>query len=210
MAGKEPKVRLRFQNKDPSADSSNILPGPWNQLVNHAYRGPWHDTVPAWALDQPLEDGPDCDCGQQSEFFLPIENAVPALKAAWEVMKHWSVAPDSAHLDKGCFVVSEIRSIKGCEGWVSCTPHDTMSIHLSWSPAPSVQDEIRREIIKLEEALAPLGARPHWGKIYTASFWAPKFPELYGEGMCRFKQLAKLHDPGRQFATKWIRETIFT
>jgi len=211
MRGAVVKIPLLFE--DPTAEHEvvhGLFPG--MSTINHAYRGPWHDTVPAWALGQPLEDGPDCDCGQQSEFFLPMENAVSALRAAWDVMKHWSTAA-KPNLDKGCFVLSELRSIKGCGGWVSCTPRDTMSIHLSWSPAPIVQNEIWTEIIKLEKALAPLGARPHWGKIYTASFWAPRFPDIYRESnggdLLRFKELAKQHDPEGKFRNSWVQQTMF-
>ena len=212
-AGKIPKVPLTFE--DPSYHIGSLqeeeevppmIPG--FPPVNMAYRGAWHDTVPAWALDQPLEDGPECDCGQQSEFFIPVENAVAALEAAWDVMKHWSVATHD-DLDAGCFVLSEIRSIKGDSGFLSCTPHDTMSIHLSWSPSPIRQTEIWTEIIKLEKALAEYGARPHWGKIYTASFWSTRFPKLYKDRWTKFHSLVqKTHDPNGKFQNKWIKETM--
>jgi len=211
MIGASVKIPLLFEHPVAKHEKVQAM-FPGVPAVNHAYRGPWHDTLPAWALGQPLEDGPECDCGQQSEFFVPMENAVPALRTAWEVMKHWSTA-NILDLSRGCFVLSELRSIKGCDGWVSCTPRDTMSIHLSWSPSPKVQDEIWREIIKLEKALAPFGARPHWGKIYTASFWAPRFPELYKEGnggdLRRFCELAKAHDPQGKFQNRWTMETMF-
>lgn len=205
LAGKEPKIIVRFE--DPKAGPPEQIPPPYTS-VNHAYTGPWHDTVPAWALGQPVEDGPETNCGQQSEFFVPIANAVPALQVAWDIMRQWSVATNQKP-DGGIIFLSEIRSIKRDCGWMSCTPVDSMSIHLSLSASPSRQPEIWREILKLEQALAPLGARPHWGKIYTASFWAPRFPELYGEGLTRFRKLSRQHDPEHKFITPWIDETMF-
>jgi len=206
------KISLVFQ--DPSIGHEETMPRvvPRLPAINFAFRGPWHDGVPAWALDQPLEDGPESNCGQQGEYFVPVENAVEALRAAWQVIRHWSVATDSPskdNLSDGIFVLSEIRSIKGDQGFLSCTPHNTVSIHLSYSPCPTRQAELWSNIIDLERALEPLGARPHWGKIYTPSFWAPRFPELFGSNWQLFHSLRRKHDPEGKFVTPWIRETMF-
>merc|ERR1711924_185936 len=82
--------------------------------------------------------------------------------------------------ETGVFAFTEIRSQKGDDGLLSPSPYDTLSIALNHPGVASLLPEVFERTKEIELALAPLGARPHWGKVQTASFWAPRLPEIWG------------------------------
>src|SRR5205823_5675351 len=60
--------------------------------------------------------------------------------------------------------VSELRSIAGDRLWMSPQyRRDTLAIHFTWKPV-----DVGRVLERLEDALAPFEARPHWGKVFHA------------------------------------------
>ena len=67
-----------------------------------------------------------------------------------------------------------------------------MAIHFTWKKV----DAIYPVIAKIENALKPFDARPHWGKVYTTTFEeaVSAFPEL-----AKFKATMKSLDPAKKF-----------
>ena len=62
--------------------------------------------------------------------------------------------------------VTEIRSMAADNLWLSSAyGRDTVGIHFTWHP---LQPEVEEFLPRLEAALLPLGARPHWGKLFMA------------------------------------------
>ena len=85
------------------------------------------------------------------------------------------------------------------ELWLSgAQGRDTVALHFTW-----VRDEIavRRAVRTIEEALVPLGARPHWGKVFEmdATALAPMFPRL-----ADFAALRERVAPERAFSNAFV------
>ncbi len=85
--------------------------------------------------------------------------------------------------------------IAGIAGW--------NGIHFTWKPEwPSVE----RLLPRIEAALAPFQARPHWGKLFTmqpAALQAlyPRLPD--------FKELLHTCDPQGKFRNAFLNDTLF-
>src|SRR5262249_61357100 len=91
----------------------------------------------------------------QSEYFVPRRHAA----AAFEAFRSLSglVSP--------LLQVSEIRTVAADEQWLSpCYGADCVAVHLTWQPRPA---EVLAALPVIEERLAPLAARPHWGKLFA-------------------------------------------
>ena len=63
-------------------------------------------------------------------------------------------------------LVCEIRTVAADELWMSTSyGTDSVAIHFTWRPT---QQEVETLLPDVEDALAPFGARPHWGKLFVA------------------------------------------
>merc|ERR1712150_44706 len=106
--------------------------------------------------------------------------------------------------------IGELRCIRGDDAWISPSGgRDTVSIHISFSGHPDRLAEIQHELPNLEAALEPFCARFHWGKLHTSSFYAPRLEKLYGDGIRKFRDLARILDPNGKFRNTWANELIF-
>jgi xylitol oxidase len=126
--------------------------------------GPWHRRLPHFRLDFTPSAGEEI----QSEFFVPRERAAQALVALREIQD--VVAP--------LLLVCEIRSVAADELWLSgAYGRDSVALHFTW-----VRDTaaVAPVVARVEERLLPFGARPHWGKLFTAppDVVRPLFPRL--------------------------------
>src|SRR5690606_40320823 len=112
---------------------------------------PWHERLPHFRADRM----PSAGAVLQSEYLVPREHAVEAIS----ILR--ALAPRFAELVQ----VSEIRTIAADSLWLSSAyGRDTVGLHFTWFPR-SVQ--VRGAAAAIEDALAPLGARPHWGKVFV-------------------------------------------
>ena len=69
--------------------------------------------------------------------------------------------------------ISEIRVIAADELWLSpCYRRDSVAFHFTWV---ADADKVTPVIAAVEERLAPLAARPHWGKLFGLDP-APLYP----------------------------------
>ncbi|GIG24486.1 FAD-binding protein [Cellulomonas denverensis] len=114
--------------------------------------GPWHQRLPHFRLDFTPSNGEEL----QSEYLVPRANAVPAIEA----MR--GLGPVIAPL----LQVSEVRTVAADDLWLSsASGGDRVGLHLTWQPR---QAEVEAVLPAIEAALYPLGARPHWGKLFHA------------------------------------------
>ena len=109
------------------------------------------------------------------------------------------LAPSFAPL----LLVSELRTIAADELWLSgAQGRDTVALHFTW-----VRDEVavRRAVRTIEEVLVPLGARPHWGKVFEmdAGALAEAFPRL-----ADFRALRDRVDPQRVFGNAFVDRVL--
>lgn len=197
MAVAAEKVSLLFE--DPA--------GRRRRTPARAWEGPWHDLLPVW-----MRDGKDSSYGLpevQAEYFIPLDRSTEALRAAYAVLKDWSVGergPGGAQT--GVFLGSELRCIAADPGLLSPNPVDVVTIHLSLNGHPDRVPDVMRALPELERALLPFGVRAHWGKLFTLGTLPPA--KVYGDGLRRFRELAARHDPDGKFRNTWIRDALFT
>ncbi len=114
--------------------------------------GPWHTRLPHFRMEFTPSAGEEL----QSEYFVARERAVEALQAL------------RAMQDEICplLLVGEVRSIAADDLWLSgAHGRDTVGVHLTWRPDVAA---VLPVVARVEERLLPLGARPHWGKVFTA------------------------------------------
>ncbi len=147
--------------------------------------GPWHERLPHFRLNFTPSAGEEL----QSEYLVPRPHARAAFRAITALRE--VVAP---HL-----YISEIRTIAADTFWMSpCYQQPCVGFHFTWKPDwPGV----RAVLPQIEAALAPFGARPHWGKLFTMppEAVAPLFPRLPD-----FRRLAAQYDPQGKFCNPFL------
>jgi xylitol oxidase len=138
--------------------------------------GPWYNRLPHFKLDFTPSNGVEL----QSEYLVPREHAVDAIRAVRELSTE--IVP--------LLQVNEIRTVAADELWLSSSyGTDAVGLHFTW-----VQDQpaVEAFLPKLEAALEPYSAKPHWGKLFTPG--AHDFDRLYPR-LEDFRILAKRLDP---------------
>jgi xylitol oxidase len=151
--------------------------------------GPWYDRLPHFRIGSTPSAGEEL----QSEYFVPRHHALAALDALRAL----------ADRVRPLLLVSEIRTVAADDLWLS--PHngrDSVAIHFTWRPA---QDAVERLLPSVEAALAPFGARPHWGKLFTAN--AETIASRYERGP-DFVRLIERLDPRGAFRNAWLRRNV--
>ena len=151
--------------------------------------GPWHERLPHFRLEFTPSRGAEL----QSEYLLPRTAAREAFAA---------VRPLGPRLDP-VLQVCEIRSIAADDLWLSGSEgRDTVALHFTW-----VLDTegVYAVLPALEEALLPLGGRPHWGKCFVAQAaeLAPLYPR-WGD----FRALRDRRDPDRVFGNAFLDRVL--
>ncbi|MCH6231551.1 FAD-binding protein [Microbacterium sp. CFH 31415] len=110
--------------------------------------GPWMLRLPHFRLDGTPSFGDEI----QSEYFVARPQAPGALRAMRELGD--AIRP--------LLFVSELRTAAADELWLSpASGQDVVAIHFTWRNDPAA---VAAVLPRIEEALRPFGARPHWGK----------------------------------------------
>jgi xylitol oxidase len=142
--------------------------------------GPWHERLPHFRLEFTPSSGDEL----QSEFLLPRAAALDGLDALRSI-----AAPMAPVLQ-----TAEVRTIAADDLWRSESyQRDTVAFHFTW-----IKDEaaVAAVLGRLEERLMPLGARPHWGKVFVSG------PEVIAGRYPRrddFRRLMHRYDPAGKF-----------
>ncbi|SFI36817.1 xylitol oxidase [Paenibacillus sp. UNC496MF] len=151
--------------------------------------GPWHDRLPHFRMAFTPSAGEEL----QSEFFVPRAQAYEALSAVAELRE--SIAP--------LLYVTEVRSVAADGLWLSPSyGQDAVGIHFTWKPE---WEAVRRLLPVIEERLAPFGARPHWGKLFTMA--PERLRTLYAK-LPEFRRLAAACDPEGKFRNAFLQKFI--
>lgn len=126
--------------------------------------GPWLQRLPHFRLDATPSVGDEI----QTEYFVPRDQGAAALHAVRRL-----AARIDPHL-----VITELRTIAADDLWLSgAYDREALAIHFTWLPHP---DAVAALLPAIESALAPFGARPHWGKWhrFTARRLADVHPRI--------------------------------
>lgn len=153
--------------------------------------GPWCERLGHFRADAPPSGHGD---ELQSEYFVARECALAAVRAVRAL--HPLLAP--------VLRVSEIRTVAADELWLSpCFQRDSVALHFTWTHEQRKLTE--RVLPALEEALAPFGARPHWGKLFGLT--APEIGALYPR-LVDYRALALELDPHGKFANPFVERML--
>ena len=152
--------------------------------------GPWYERLPHFKMGFMPSAGKEL----QSEFFVPRKDAVEAIFAVEKL--HEKISP---HL-----LITEIRTIAADDLWMSpAYQRESVAIHFTWQ-----QDwpAVKAVLPEIERALAPFGARPHWGKLFTM---APAELRSRYKRLAEFVALAKKFDAPGKFRNEFLERYVF-
>jgi alditol oxidase len=152
--------------------------------------GPWYERLPHFRMGFTPSAGKEL----QSEYFVPRQHAVEAVLAVERLRDQ--ITP---HL-----MITEIRTIAADDLWMSpCYKQACVTIHFTWK-----QDwpAVRRLLPVIETELAPFGARPHWGKLFTL---VPAQLQARYEKLPEFVALCRKYDPRGKFRNEFLDVNIF-
>jgi alditol oxidase len=142
--------------------------------------GPWNERLPHFRLGYTPSSGAEL----QSEYFVARRDVVPALAAVRRVADRMAPVLQSA----------EVRSVAADELWMSpAYRRDSVALHFTWTPDLQA---VRPVVVALEAQLAPLGAKPHWGKVFTT---APQDVRAMYPRSADFRRLRHHYDPEGKF-----------
>ncbi len=152
--------------------------------------GPWYERLPHFRINFTPSSGAEL----QSEYLIPRERGYEAILAV-ETLRE-KVFP---HL-----FITELRTIAADELWMSTAyQRPSMGIHFTWKPEwPAVKNVLPL----IEEKLAPFGARPHWGKLFTMP--GSRIQSLYPE-LARYRELLAHYDPKGKFRNRFIDTNLY-
>jgi xylitol oxidase len=151
--------------------------------------GPWSERLAHFRFEFTPSNGEEI----QSEYLVPRARAVEAIRAVREL------GPLIAPL----LQISEIRTVAADDLWLSSAyGTDVVGLHFTW-----LRDQAGVESVlpALEAALLPLGARPHWGKLYVDLDGV--VPGLYPR-LDAFRALADRLDPEGRFRNPFLTRLL--
>jgi xylitol oxidase len=151
--------------------------------------GPWHERLPHFRMAFTPSRGEEL----QSEYLLPRSRAVEAIGALRALAGRFGPL----------LQVSEVRTVAADPLWLSgAYDVDAVALHFTWvRDVPGVYAVLPA----IEEALLPLGARPHWGKCFVAG--AAELRQAYPR-FDDFRALATRLDPDGVFRSDFLARTL--
>ncbi|MEU4419342.1 D-arabinono-1,4-lactone oxidase [Actinoplanes sp. NPDC024001] len=151
--------------------------------------GPWHARLPHFRMEFTPSSGEEL----QSEWHVPRERALAAIEAVGALRERVAAV----------LQVCEIRTIAADDLWLSPNyQRDSLALHFTWI---ADTEAVLPVVADLERVLNPLGARPHWGKIFTTE------PAAVREAFPRFGDFAALLrrlDPAGTFRNPWLEKLL--
>jgi xylitol oxidase len=181
----------RLLGATPSPTTLHMLPDGEVQSVTPqgGVHGPWLDRLPHFRLEFTPSSGHEL----QSEYLLPRDHAT----AAFAELRR--LGPQLAPL----LQASEVRTVAADTLWLSSSyDRDVVGIHFTWLPDSRA---VHAVLPAIEEALLPLGGRPHWGKCFVAQ--GRQLEPLYPR-FADFRELVARTDPGGKFRNAFIDRVL--
>jgi len=172
----------------PARSARNPVPGsaPENCTEQLGAPGPAGERLPHFRLGFTPSGGDEL----QTEYVVAREHGPEVIRALRRLGP--AITP--------LLLISEIRTIAADTLWLSpCYERDGIAFHFTWKPLDA---EVRAVLPRIEAALAPFDARPHWGKVFLE---APAYPKLGA-----FRELRARLDPGGKFLNDFVRAQLGT
>ena len=170
-----------------ATETLHMLPGVGVEAVTRqgGIAGPWNRRLPHFRMEFTPSNGEEL----QSEYL------VPRTEIATAIARVRTLAPTFVHL----LQVTEIRTVAADSLWLSgAYGADVVGLHFTWLRDV---EGVYAVLPAIEDALLPLGARPHWGKAFvaTADRLRPAYPRFDD-----FRALAARLDPDGKFRNAWL------
>ncbi len=195
---------------------------PWHHILPH-----FKAKTPSFNVHPPYRASVGAGMDElHSEYFLPRRKASAALTALADrsvrsiislllaVCEIQVVAPDNALLSP-CYSagVPPPAALLPPSTTVPASvsvPSDygCVSLQFVWRKSKGAEP-IKEAISKVEEVLKPLGARPHWGKIFTYTKEEVALMYVETNGLKRLADLARSVDPTGKFRAPFLDTYVF-
>ncbi|MGP7998750.1 MAG: FAD-binding protein [Streptosporangiaceae bacterium] len=147
--------------------------------------GPWHERLPHFRGEFTPSSGQEL----QSEYLLPRQRAAGAFDALASLAS--SLRP--------VLQICEIRTVAPDDLWLSPSyQRDTVAVHFTWVKNAAAVTPV---IVAVEQLLAPLGARPHWAKLFST---APHAVRALYPRSADFRRLMHDSDPAGKFRNSFV------
>ena len=160
-----------------------------NTTTQGGVPGPWNDRLAHFKLGFTPSNGDEL----QSEFLVPRAHVLEALHSLRDIGDR--IAP--------LLHITELRSMSADDLWLSgAYGADTVGIHFTWKKLPA---EVLALLPEIEGRLLPLGARPHWGKVFVSGVdaIAPLYPRFDD-----FRALVAKYDPNGVFGNDFLARKL--
>jgi alditol oxidase len=152
--------------------------------------GPWYERLPHFKMNFTPSNGAEL----QTEYLLPRDRGYEAIRAVQSLSDR--IAP--------LLFITEFRTIATDQLWLSTAyQRDSLAIHFTWKPMTA---DVMALLPQIETKLAPFGARPHWGKLFTVP--PARLADLYPK-LADFRALARHFDPEGKFRNQFVEHNIF-
>jgi xylitol oxidase len=149
--------------------------------------GPWFARLPHFKLEFIPSNGEEL----QSEYLVPRRHAVEAIEAIRGLAT--VISPQ--------LQICELRTMAGDALWLSpASDTAAVGIHFTWKPDQAAVEAL---LPRIETALEPYGARPHWGKVFSQERLRERGPALYPR-WGDFAELVDRFDPRRVFRNTYL------
>lgn len=150
--------------------------------------GPWSDRLPHFKMGFTPSNGDEI----QSEFHVPRAHGRAAVEALMRVRDMFAPVVQ----------VTEFRTVAADALWLSPQyESDTLSMHFTWMADEAA---VNAAVGHVEAALAPFGALPHWGKVFTRSHVGARYAKL-----AEFRAIRDRMDPNGKFSNPWLEAVVF-
>jgi len=175
----------------PATQPRNPVPGArWENCTEQlGVPGPSGERLPHFRLGFTPSGGAEL----QSEYAVAREHGAAALR---ELRR---LGPVISPL----LLISEIRTIAADTLWLSpFYERDSIAFHFTWKPLAT---DVQAVLPRIEAALAPFAARPHWGKLFVAS---PQGLEAVYPKLPAFRQLREQLDSSDKFGNAFVTRYV--
>ena len=147
--------------------------------------GPWHQRLPHFRAEFTPSSGQEL----QSEYLVPRQVAAGAFDALASLGS--LLAP--------VLQIAEIRTVAPDDLWLSPSfQRDTVALHFTWIKDTAAVTPV---IAAMEHLLTPLGARPHWAKVFGMP---PHVVRALYPRSADFQDLLRRYDPDSKFRNGFI------
>ena len=147
--------------------------------------GPWHERLPHFRAEFTPSSGQEL----QSEYLVARQVAAGAFDALASLGS--LLAP--------VLQIAEIRTVAPDDLWLSPSfQRDTVALHFTWIKDTAAVTPV---IAAMEHLLTPLGARPHWAKVFGMP---PHVVRALYPRSADFQDLLSRYDPAGKFRNGFI------